>query len=218
MAPQTFIKHTVLILGIIGTVGLAPSHAATVDFSTWTPASESDFGTSSNLSIPGLGSVTLSTENSVNNAFGGLEASLGLNPNDYPLNDPPGSPLPEDTAYQGSALTMTFNAGDTLRFDWSFDLFATSSYTDKDYAFILFNGVREILASSNSNGIFNRTFNTAGTFSIGVVDIGDYSGNSVLTLSNTDLATPIPTPALIPGLIGLGFGAFRRRKIMDEIK
>lgn len=206
MTPKTLIKHTALTAGMIGAASLGSltlstaSYAATIDFNTWNSVG--------NVSIPGLGQAVLSTDPSFDNFSGDLEAALGLDLNTYPLNNPPGSLATEDSAYQGSALSTTISAGETLSFNWNFDQFSP----DKDYAFILFNGVREILASSDSNNIFSRTFTTFGVFSIGVVDIGDYSGNSDLKISNADL-TPIPTPALLPGLIGMGIGVLRKRKV-----
>lgn len=208
MTLQTFVKRSVLVTGVVGTVGLsglatsAPAQAAAIDFNTFTPIG--------NTTVPGLGQATLATENSFDNSFGDLETFLGLDPNDFALNVPPGESVdPAAFAYQGSAFKTIVNAGDTINFNYNFSLFGT----DKDYAFIVFNGAVENLAAISGSGLFARTFQSGGTFAIGVVDVGDFANNSTLTITNADVA-PIPTPALLPGLLGLGLGAWRKRKQM----
>jgi len=175
-----------------------------------------DFGTSpwsnvGNVSTPTTGQATLNTTpNAYDNGFGDLDSFVGLDPNDYALNTPAGSLDPADTAYEGSAFKTSVNAGDTLSFNWDFTLFGT----DKDYAFTVYNGVKTDLATATGTGSFSQTFSQPGNFSFGVVDVGDYVGNSPLLISSADYgnATPIPTPALLPGLIGMGVAAWRKRK------
>ncbi|MEB3295389.1 MAG: PTPA-CTERM sorting domain-containing protein [Synechococcales bacterium] len=174
--------------------------ASLVDFN----AADRTGGNVTNFGTPGT--VDLASDG-IDNFFGDLETFVGLDPALFELNNPPGSLDPQDQAYQGSAVRFNVNAGDTITFDWAFDLFDN----DSDYAFFVFNGVREIFA--NADGAGNRSFTatTAGLFSLGLVDIGDTLGPSTLNLQNVQI-TPIPTPALLPGLVGLGVTTLRRRR------
>lgn len=126
-----------------------------------------------------------------------------------------GIPTSFDSITRGSAIKLTVNAGDTIRFNWSF---LTEDLVEPDFAFVILPGsVAEGL--TGSTGTFTQTFATGGLFAIGVVDVNDVDDNdddesstlSTLTLSNGRF-TPIPTPALLPGLVGLGIAAVRKRK------
>jgi len=113
-----------------------------------------------------------------------------------------------DSAFEGSALQIAVNAGDQLSFNWAF---LPQSATELDYAFTVFDGTVTNLATSFANGMFDQTFAGSGLFSIGIVDIGDTAGDSILSLNGASYE-PIPTPALLPGLIGFGMSIVRKRK------
>ncbi|NJM57950.1 MAG: PTPA-CTERM sorting domain-containing protein [Synechococcales cyanobacterium RU_4_20] len=113
-----------------------------------------------------------------------------------------------EQAFEGSALKIVVNAGDQLDFNWAF---LPASFTELDYAFSVFNGAVTNLANTFATGSFSQTFASSGLFSIGLVDIGDTEGDSILTLNGASY-TPVPTPALLPGLICLGLSVVRKRK------
>jgi hypothetical protein len=203
---------TFSLIGAIATTSLLvanPVQAASfVDF---TPAS-SRIGDVTNFTASG--DADLSSNG--NNFADDVATFVGLDPNNFPLNNPAGfTNNPEDTAFQGSAVKFNVNAGDTISFNWNFLLGIEPSdptRPEKDYAFFVFNGSRTILAdSANGSGTGSFTANNAGLFSIGLVDLGDVLGTSTLNLQDVQV-TPIPTPALLPGLIGLGVATVRRRK------
>jgi hypothetical protein len=182
-----------------------PTYAATIEnFNSWT--------STGNVTNVGSGTATLSTGSPSTEALPSpnLQNFLGVTPEalDRSLFE---------QAYQGSALRKTFNAtaGDVL----SFDLFyATTepSITGSDYPFVIFNDQLsrlENLIGSNQATNLKLTFSSTGNQSVafGVVDINDVNFPSTLTFSNANY-TPIPTPALLPGLVALGYGAFKRKQ------
>jgi hypothetical protein len=115
-----------------------------------------------------------------------------------------------EQATQGSALTNFFNAGDTVSFNYNFSVFVNNlGVSDLDYAFVVNNGVVERLLGIT--GTYTKTFTTAGVFGIGTVDMVDKFGASTLSLSNANFQA-VPTPALLPGLVGLGISVLRKRK------
>jgi hypothetical protein len=64
-----------------------------------------------------------------------------------------------------------------------------------------------------NDGVYSYQFAQAGRYTIGfgVVDVEDFSVTSALQLSGFQYKA-IPTPALLPGLVGLGLGLLRKRK------
>jgi hypothetical protein len=68
------------------------------------------------------------------------------------------------------------------------------------------------LFSFNWSGINRLKFNASGGI---FIDNPDYGPGEQFVMDNftfNELATPVPTPALLPGLIGLGLGVLRKRK------
>jgi hypothetical protein len=121
-------------------------------------------------------------------------------------------------AIEGSAIQTILNvmAGDKFSFNWNFQTFDRDNV---DRAFVAINNVLNPRASNTAitltgNSPFSYSFATAGSYrvAIGIVDVGDAFSSSILTVNRADL-TPIPTPALLPGLIALGLriGSKRRR-------
>jgi hypothetical protein len=203
---QTTIKSTVLALGIAAIAnvtigGVAPANAASI---TGFPAPP---WTSTGSITPSLGvspaSVELSTGGTATDATNSsLQNFLSIAPD--ALDDLANL----IQAFEGSALKLSVNAGDQLTLDFN------SVLADADdYAFTVFNGV--VTGLGTASGSLNQTFGSSGLFGIGIVDRGDTFGDSSLFLRNatfTTAATPVPTPALLPGLIGLGLSAMRKRK------
>jgi hypothetical protein len=197
---QFLFKSAVVASVVAITSVAAPAQAASISgFPTppWT-------GTGSitpSLSVSPA-SVELSTGGTATDAASGaLQNFLGIAPD--ALDD-----LPNFLdALEGSALQLSVNTGDQLTFDFS------SLLVDADdYAFTVLNGAVTRLSGS---GTLSQIFGSSGLFSIGIVDLGDTAGDSSLSLSNatfTPTATAVPTPALLPGLVGLGLAAMRKRK------
>jgi hypothetical protein len=195
LSDTLFSRSALMIVGVVGVSSLAiaaPSYAASINFATWTP--------SGNVTT-GIGSATLVTNpNSTSALDSTLQNFLGVSPD--ALDDG------FDQAYQGSALKSFFNAGDSISFDYNFAAFGS----DLDYAFVVRNGAVERLLFP-AGGTYTATFTTAGLFGIGTVDVIDGNEASTLSITNASAATAaVPTPALLPGLIGVGVSMLRKRK------
>ncbi|HIK44195.1 MAG TPA: PTPA-CTERM sorting domain-containing protein [Leptolyngbyaceae cyanobacterium M65_K2018_010] len=132
--------------------------------------------------------------------------------------------------FLGSALKQSFtaNAGDIISFTYNF---TTSDYLPfNDFAFTTLSPLVEGLASvklvgntsGNTTSTGPRTFSwaipTAGTYTLGfgVINVGDNLFGSTLVVDDVS-STPIPTPALLPGLIGMGVAAWRKRQGEVEV-
>ncbi len=144
-----------------------------------------------------------------------LESNLGL------ISVLQGNPI-EGSAIQISQLAQ---AGDNVSFNWfftSYDPGSGSTLPDRGFVAIN-NGVSPVVTylTPASPSPFSYTFTTAGnyTISIGVFDQDDVTTSSVLSVNNAQYTTgpinPIPTPALLPGLVGMGMAALRRNKTKD---
>ena len=126
-------------------------------------------------------------------------------------------------AYEGSLVSQSFTAlaGQTLSFDWSF---TTLEDLYLDNAFVVINGALVNLATTAAPGLASQswsyTFGSSGVVNLafGVVDTGDYTGTSELTVGNLQLSTvtAVPEPAthalLLAGLGAVGAVAARRRR------
>lgn len=126
--------------------------------------------------------------------------------------------------FGGSAVSQTFSAtlGGTLSFSWSFT--GTPAPGFSDTAFIALSGpfgVQKLAdtLSSVKSGFFSYTFPSTGTYSLrfGIMDVGDNSGVSQLQVFNGRVrATAIPTPALLPALLGMGLGVWSGHRSKDR--
>jgi hypothetical protein len=216
----------------IGGVALAhPAQAASLDLATWTRFGDAQLTTSQAI-------ITNAT--SPNSPYGSDDFS-GITPVNYNVsdNDPifpidlfessltlplgaVGLALGGADAKEGSAIQTIFNnvmAGDKFSFNW---IFQTFDMGNTDRVFVAINNVLNPKANNTAinltgNTPFSYTFTGAGTYrvAIGVVDVNDAFSSSILTVSNADMsAAAVPTPALLPGLVGLGLGVLRKRKLV----
>jgi hypothetical protein len=216
-----FIPSITVAAGLftLSILGATSAQAASLKLSTWTSAgdvtkninsaiitnanaNQLDDATASAPTTPVI--VNMSSINPLNP--GPLETDLGLS-----VGALVGS------AQQGSGIytDLTVGAGDVFSFDWSIfevpSLDSTPPPTDRIFAAI--NGAIFDLTGSDP---FSYTFGTAGTFrvGVGVVDQEDILNSSVLSISNADLTKTqaVPSPALLPAMIGFGLSLIRKRR------
>ena len=121
----------------------------------------------------------------------------------------------EDAATEGSVAwqSLAVAAGDTLRFEWTFD---SVDDTFADHAFAVLDGQVFTLATgpAASAGAFSRVFDGAATvsFAVGVGDLADVRGVSTLMVSDLALTPAVPEPGgLALMLVGGGALWVRRR-------
>ena len=187
------------------TLGLAlASSLGAISFSTPAYSINIDLGT-----FDAIGDVSNSntTINSGSTVFTGggtdsLEEFLGIDPTDF------NNAIPD--AYYGSAIKqiLSFNAGDEFSFDWTFNTL------DSDQAFVVIDNTAQVLSS---NTPYSYTFTTSGNYQIamGVLDVGDSTGVSTLTLSNAQIqAVPWETDALpvVGTTLLFGIGVWKKYK------
>ena len=127
--------------------------------------------------------------------------------------------------FGGSAIKQSFtaNAGDVVSFAYNF---TTQDYLPfNDFAFTTLSSSIEGLASvklvgnveGNTTSTGPKTYSwvapTTGTYTLGlgVINVGDDDVGTTLVVDNAS-TTAVPTPALLPGLIGLGVSVWRKRK------
>jgi hypothetical protein len=129
-------------------------------------------------------------------------------------------------ASEGSVMRQSFSviAGDAITFNFWFSLLSEPSPPGfQDVGFVAVNGtVFSILdpAVNPAMGSFSHTFATGGlaTVAIGVLDIGDYVGNSELRVDNI-MVTAVPEPehfAMLLAGLGLVGGVVSRRRAADK--
>ncbi|CAN5844896.1 hypothetical protein BH23CYA1_BH23CYA1_21420 [soil metagenome] len=192
---------TAVLAGVaaLGVVSAAPAQAAIVGgggFNLMGTTSVTNAGTAT----PTLNFTGFSVA-AINGAFAGL----GGNPVIKSLLLIDGNPSPNTRAVLSTNSLTDFITGLTLNGKaLSFDLDATG--------IDLFGDVR-------GETDFNIAGPISGTFRSGNVALGsgflgvNASGGVSDNLSNVSLvATEIPTPALLPGLVGMGVAALRKRK------
>jgi hypothetical protein len=129
-------------------------------------------------------------------------------------------------AYEGSVMRQSFSvmAGDAINFNFWFSLLTQQPVTPgfpADIGFVSVNGnVISVLdpMATNGMGAFSYQFATGGVanVAIGVLDIGDFVGNTELRVDNITVSA-VPEPEafamLLAGLGLVGAVARRRRKI-----
>jgi hypothetical protein len=208
--------------GLLGlSVLLATSPAQALDLTGWSKTGDvsvAGSGGSVTNAFPGDdGVINFNVSPTAPADINALESFLNLSPNT----------LSSDFV-EGSAIKQTFNAqaGDTFSFNWNFFTNEPANGSP-DYAFVTINSSVNVLATiaqaltpsspfTRQTGIsaFSYTFPTAGSYQIGIglIDSNDTVTSSALSLGNASYTSVIPTPALLPGLIGFGVAALRKRK------
>jgi hypothetical protein len=194
-------------IAAIGSLALAhPAQAASLNLATWNKLGDVQ-STASQANL--TNAFNDGADDAINRNLSG-NSSLLIDALENSLSLPSGR-IGTD-AYEGSAIQTTLNgvmAGDKFSFNWDFQSF-DSTYIDR--AFVTINNTLFNLTGTNP---FSYTFSGAGNYriAIGIVDVDDTIGSSILTVKNADL-TAVPTPALLPGLIALGLrSGLKRRKI-----
>lgn len=228
----TFLKKSILTSTVslfLGSFVLSnPSQAASVNFTnlfgdvttsggqtSLTNAFDGSDDASGNYNVSG------NTPGSADN----LEAFLGVTPGSLGIN-----------ATEGSAVktTLAASAGDVFSFDWVFRTNEPVVFGNNDYAFVTIGSQVFNLADitnatipgstlgsnpnpylrQTGNNTFSYTFNTAGTYNVGVgvVDVNDFVTSSGLSVRNAN-TQPVPEPLTILGsAIAAGFGVVLKRK------
>jgi hypothetical protein len=138
-------------------------------------------------------------------------------------------------ATEGSLLAqnISVNAGDIISFDWELFTNETGESAQPDYAFVVLDGARTVLAQAGDAATasspyafttgrqtFTYTFVNPGSqrLAFGVVDVNDYSVTTALWLDNVSV-TPVPEPKdwLLMlaglGLVGVMVERTKRRAI-----
>ncbi|MFZ4641174.1 MAG: PTPA-CTERM sorting domain-containing protein [Nodosilinea sp.] len=222
MSRLTILSQSVIALGLASLGSLAlKTPAQAFSFNTWTPYGDV---TSSGNAATITNAVPNGTDDggTIRNVSGNapldiftLESNLGL------ISVLQSNPI-EGSAIQISQLAQV---GDNFSFNWFFtnyDPGSGSILPDRGFVAIN-NGVFPVVTylTPASPSPFSYTFTTAGnyTISIGVFDQDDVANSSVLSLSNAQYTsastTAVPTPALLPGLIGMGAAMLRRSRTKD---
>ena len=213
---SSFSKHSLAIVGAIAAVGMTsfvganPAQAAIINgnfssgFSGWNTSGSTD--ASSGTAVLTAGAQDVASIESFLGLASGTLATIG------------GAPT------NGSAIKQSFfaNAGTVVSFDW---LFQANDYLPyNDFAFYSIAPVGANLLSnvatvgdygSSGQQSLSFTIGTTGAYTLGfgVFNALDNVNSSTLSIDNVSTGvTPVPTPALLPGLIGLGVVALRKRK------
>jgi hypothetical protein len=168
------------------------------------------------------------------NAEEGLDNKSGVSAADISLIEPFAGVAPfaldvGGPAYEGSVMRQTFSvmAGDAISFNFWFSLLTQQPATPgfpADVGFVSVNGnVISVLdpMAAIGMGAFSYQFATGGlaNVAIGVLDIGDYVGNTELRVDNITVSA-VPEPETIAMLLaGLGVvaGAASRRKLAAKV-
>jgi len=203
---RSAIAASAIALASAGSLAIAkPASAITLGLGSWTRLGDvTSNGLTLTTANPTIEAGNLSGSTPYNAFSPRLSTAIGL-ANNAALNA--GLGITSAVGYQeGSAIrnsSFAASAGDSFTLNWSF-----SQLDSVDVGFVKVNGSLFALHGSSP---FTYTFPSAGTYdlAIGVVDVSDFTGVSVLQIS--DAEAPVPTPALLPGLVGLGLGVIRKR-------
>ncbi len=221
---STLVAGLATAVSVVGAAIAPAANAASFDAASWSA----------------IGDVRLSPAPITLTTYGdatddsGLVGSFNVSPNlavqnlDTFLGVVPGSL----DFQEGSGIKKTFDAleGDRLTFIWNFltnEGEPNGPVPPKnDFAFFVVNGVvvnpaiaQVIDATQPSSpffrqysGVFEYVFPSSGSYTVGlgIADFEDFSGTSAIEVNSQ--YTPIPTPALLPGLVGLSLAALRKRK------
>ncbi len=215
MLISTFIKRNLNQALVFSFLSLSsftiayPSFAASLNLSSWDKSGDvvavPSQATLTNAFTDGSDDATqYNVSGNDPDSIGSLETFLGLNFGDLGFE-----------ATEGSAIKSALNvlAGDALSFDYSF-LIYDDSFSDR--AFVTINNSVISLTGSSP---FTYTFATSGIYNIGIgiIDVNDTSGSSILSLTNASVtnANPqsVPEPSTTLGFtLVSGFGLMLKRK------
>lgn len=194
------------LFSLSGFTIVSPSFAASLDLSSWDKSGDV-------FAVPGQATLTNAFSDGSDDAsnynvssndptyINSLETFLGLNSGDLGLD-----------ASEGSAIKKAFNvvAGDVISFDYSFSTYDTLS---SDRAFVTISNSVILLTASS---LFSYTFATSGIYNIGigVVDVDDAFGSSILSVSSVNYESKsVPEPSIILAcIVASGFGVKLKRK------
>ncbi len=197
-------------IALLSLATAAPAFAQSSDFSSWTAFGDVAASTS------GASLSTAALDSGETPLFGGdallytvLEPALGVF-------------FPGDT-YEGSAISTSFTAtaGSSFTLNWSFNTVLAAAYDASfaDRVVVVIDGVQQVLATATGtaqSGSFSHTFSSGGTHSLAfaVLDVGDTTEVSALSLSGLAVTPAVPEPASIALMLaGLGLvGAAARRR------
>jgi hypothetical protein len=229
----TFLKKSVLTSTVSFFLGSfilgSPSQAASVNFTNFFGDVTNSGGQTSLTNAFDRSDDASGNYNVSGNTPGSaddLETFLGITPGSLGGN-----------TFEGSAVrtALAASAGDVFSFDWVFRTNEPVGSTFPDYAFVtigsqVFNLANITNATTipggtlgsnpnpylrqTGNNSFSYTFNTAGTYNvgIGVVDVNDFLTSSGLSVRNAN-TQPVPEPLTILGSgIAAGFGVILKRK------
>ncbi|BAY41473.1 hypothetical protein NIES2111_58690 (plasmid) [Nostoc sp. NIES-2111] len=220
MLNATAIKQKIQKVMVFGFLSLSsftivtPSLAASLDFSIWEKSGDvvavPNQATLTNALADGSDDTNNYNISSSDPTYiNDLETFLALNPGDLGFD-----------ASEGSAIKTALNvlAGDVFSFDYSFSTYDTFS---NDRAFIKISNSVIPLAGTSP---FSYTFATSGIYNIGIgiLDVDDTVGSSILSLTNASLTNAnsqsVPEPLTILGsiLVG-GFGIALKKKHIKKI-
>jgi hypothetical protein len=196
MLISTFIKRNLNQALVFSFLSLSsftiasPSFAASLNLSSWDKSGDI-------VAVPSQATLTNAVADGSDDAtqynvsgnnpdnIGSLETFLGLNFGDLGFD-----------ATEGSAIKSALNvlAGDALSFDYSF-LVYDDFFSDR--AFVTINNSVISLTGSSP---FNYTFATSGIYNIGIgiFDVNDTFGSSILSLTNASVTNANPQPVPEP--------------------
>ncbi|MDX2232136.1 MAG: PTPA-CTERM sorting domain-containing protein [Leptolyngbyaceae cyanobacterium bins.349] len=109
--------------------------------------------------------------------------------------------------------STTAAASGVVSFDWAYST-SDDAGANWDPFGVLLNGSFTQLTNNafNQSGAFSFNVAQGDNFGFALVTLDNLNGRAYATISNFNAPTAIPTPALLPGLIGMGIAAIRKRR------
>lgn len=118
----------------------------------------------------------------------------------------------------GATYYLTTLAGSVasyVSFNWDYGTFDDPTGGYDPFGFVV-NNVFTLLADIDGTaGNYTFLVNPGDEFGFGVLTVDNAFGAGYATISNFNV-TPVPTPALLPGLIGMGVAALRKKQSEAE--
>lgn len=111
-------------------------------------------------------------------------------------------------------LTTAPGAGQ-VSFDWLYNTLDADGPSFDPFGYILngfFTQLTDNAGANSQSGTASFNVLLGDIFGFEVQTTDNIAGRATATISNFSAPEPIPTPALLPGLIGLGAAALRKRK------